>query len=101
MSSAFDGPEGTPGRGALKHAEVFLSTSVYFGVDCRRCDHRIPLVEVISGPRVYQWFVPRLPPFEVRCTNCGTSRTYRSRHVIVFAAPTIEDFETHLAFERV
>ena len=78
-----------------------MTTSVYFGIDCRRCDHRIPLVEVISGPRIYQWFVPQIPPFEVRCENCGASRTYRDRHVIVFEAPTIEDLETHAAFRNV
>lgn len=78
-----------------------MTTSVYFGIDCRRCDHRIPLVEVISGPRIYQWFVPKIPPFEVRCENCGASRTYRDRHVIVFEAPTIEDLETHPAFRNV
>jgi hypothetical protein len=35
------------------HAEVPLTTSVYFGVWCRRCDNRITLVEVISGPKTY------------------------------------------------
>jgi hypothetical protein len=78
-----------------------LTTSVYFGVECRSCDNRIPLVEVISGPRIYQWFVPRLPPFEVRCEKCGISRTYHHRQVIVFEAPTIEDFEAHPAFKNV
>jgi hypothetical protein len=78
-----------------------MPTSVYFGVDCRRCDHRIPLVEVISGPRVYQWFVPSIPPFEVCCKECGTSHSYRSRHVIVFEAPTVEDLECHPAFRNV
>ena len=83
------------------NAEGLLTTSVYFGIDCRQCDHRIPLVEVISGPRVYQWFVPRLPPFEVRCVKCGACRTYRCRHVIVFEAPTVDDLETHPAFRNV
>jgi hypothetical protein len=78
-----------------------LTTSVYFGVDCRRCDNRIPLVEVISGPRIYQWYVPHIPPFEVRCGECGCCRTYRYRHVIVFEAPTLAEFETHPAFENV
>ena len=85
----------------IGRAEVLLSTSVYFGIDCRRCDKRIPLVEVISGPRIYQWFVPRVPPFEVRCESCGSSRIYRFRHVIVFEAPTIEDLDTHPAFRNV
>ena len=58
-------------------------------VCCRRCDNRIALVEVISGPRIYQWFVPRIPPFEVRCEKCGASLTYRYRHVIVFEAPPL------------
>ena len=78
-----------------------MTTSVYFGVECRRCDNRIPLVEVISGPRIYQWYVPRIPPFEVCCERCGTARTYRYRHVIVFEAPTLDDFETHPAFVNV
>ena len=89
------------GHTAIERAEVLLTTSVYFGIDCRRCDHRIPLVEVISGPRVYQWFVPPVPAFKVRCENCGHSRAYRHRHVIVFEAPTIEDLETHPAFRNV
>ena len=83
------------------HEEVFVDSSVYFGVYCRRCDHRIALVEVISGPKIYQWFVPRIPPFEVRCESCGTSRTYRYRHVIVFEAPALENLETHPAFRHV
>ena len=78
-----------------------MTTSVYFGIDCRRCDQRIPLVEVISGPRIYQWFVPRAPPFQVRCESCGSTKTYRFRHVIVFEAPTIEDLDTHPAFRNV
>jgi DNA-directed RNA polymerase subunit RPC12/RpoP len=78
-----------------------LTTSVYFGIDCRRCDQRIPLVEVISGPRIYQWFVPRVRPFQVRCERCGSTRIYRFRHVIVFEAPTIEDLDTHPAFRNV
>lgn len=83
------------------HGEVFVDTSVYFGVYCRCCDNRIALVEVISGPRIYQWFVPRIPPFEVRCEKCGASLTYRYRHVIVFEAPTLEDLDTHPAFRYV
>lgn len=90
-----------PGQTAIERAEVPLTTSVYFGIDCRRCDHRIPLVEVISGPRIYQWYVPRIPPFEVCCEKCGTARTCRSLHVIVFEAPTLDDFETHPAFANV
>jgi hypothetical protein len=78
-----------------------MSTSVYFGVDCRRCDHRIPLVEVVSGPRVYQWFVPCISPFEVYCQKCGTSHTYRARHVIVFEASTVENLQCHPAFSNV
>jgi hypothetical protein len=78
-----------------------LTTSVYFGVECRRCDQRIALVEVISGPRIYQWLVPRVPPFEVDCDNCGTSRRYGYRHLIVFESPTLENFETHPAFEHI
>ena len=56
-------------------------------------NHRIPRVEVISGPQDLQWFSARLPPFEVHCGNCGASRTYRQRHAILFEAPTIEDIE--------
>ena len=98
---AYSAPNRLEARGrvyAIGRAEVLLTTSVYFGIDCQRCDHRIPLVEVISGPRLYQWFVPRVPPFEVRCESCGVSRIYRSRHVIVFEATTIEDLDTHPAF---
>jgi hypothetical protein len=69
-----------------------LPTSVYFGVDGRQCDNRIPLVEVISGSRIYQWFRSDVSPFEVRCGMCGVSRIYRYRHVIVFGAPTYEPF---------
>ena len=82
------------------HGEVFMDASVYFGVRCRRCN-RIALVEVTSGPRISQWFVPRIPPFEVQCEKCGTSLTYRSRHVIVFEAPTLENLDTHPAFRNV
>lgn len=78
-----------------------MTTSVYFGIDCRRCDHRIPLVEVISGPRIHRWFIPCVPPFVVRCERCGESRTYRFRHLIVFEAPTVEDLQTHPAFRNV
>jgi hypothetical protein len=78
---------------AIERAEVLLTTSVYFGIDCGRCDHRNPLVEVISGLQDLQWFVPRVPPFEVHCGNCGASRTRRQRHVILLEAPTIEDLE--------
>jgi hypothetical protein len=78
-----------------------MDTSVYFGVECRGCENRIALVEVISGPRIYQWFVPRVPPFEVRCESCGTSRTYRLRHVIVFEAPTLDYLEPHPTFHYV
>lgn len=83
------------------HGEVLVDTSVYFGVCCRRCDHRIALVEVISGPKIYLWFVPRVPPFEVRCENCGVAQTYRYRHVIVFEVPTLDNLETHPAFRHV
>jgi hypothetical protein len=37
----------------------------------------------------------------VHCDKCGCSSTYRYRHVIVFEAPTVEDFETHPTFEKV
>ena len=37
--------------------------------------------------------MPRVPPFEVHCGNCGASRTYSQRDVILFEAPTIEDLE--------
>jgi len=83
------------------HGEVVVDTSVYFGVCCRRCDTRIALVEVISGPRIYQWFVPRIPPFEVHCEHCDVVQTYRYRHIIVFEAPTLENLETHPAFRYV
>jgi hypothetical protein len=86
---------------AAMHGEVLVDTSVYFGVCCRRCDNRIALVEVISGPRIYQWFVPRIPPFEVRCNHCGVTQTYRYRHIIVFEFPTLENLETRAAFRYV
>jgi hypothetical protein len=35
------------------HAEVPLTYLCVFGVWCRRCDNRIALVEVISGPKIY------------------------------------------------
>lgn len=78
-----------------------MTTSVYFGVTCGGCDERIRLVEVISGPRIYQWYVPQIPPFEVRCPHCGTARTYRYRHIEVFSADTIEYFQEHPAFRNV
>ena len=58
-------------------------------------------VEVVSGPRVYQWIVAGIPPFEVGCEKYGTSRTDRSRHLTVFEAPTVEDLECHPAFRNV
>jgi len=102
LCCALTGQDGlTVGLTNERRGDSCLSISVYFGVDCRRCDNRIPLVEVISGPRIYQWFVPRVPPFEVQCDKCGCSRTYRDRHVIVFESPTIDNFETHPAFDNV
>jgi len=59
------------------------------------------LVEIISGPRIYRWFFRRVPPFEVRCNKWGFSRAYPYRHLIVFEAHTMENFETHWAFENV
>ena len=81
--------------------EVFLDTCVYFGIYCRVCDNRIPLVEVISGPKVYQWFVPNIPRFQVHCDQCGVSRIYHSRHVFVFEAQTLTNFWKHPAFRFV
>jgi|ERR1017187_4160024 hypothetical protein len=45
-------------------AEVPLTYLCVFGVWCRRCDNRIALVEVTSRPKIYQWFIPRLPRFK-------------------------------------
>src|SRR5215470_10717053 len=56
------------GGGSFEHLCVFRN-------DYRQCDHRIPPVEVISGSRIYQWFVPHVVPFEVRCEKCGFVRT--------------------------
>ena len=78
-----------------------MDTSVYFGVDCRQCDHRIALVEVISGPRMYQWLIPHISQFEVQCPSCGTSKTYSYRHVIVFETATLKNFDAHPAFQSV
>jgi len=89
------------GHTAIERAEVRLITSGYFGIDRRRCDHPIPLVEVISGPRIHQWLVPQIPDFEVHCENRGAfPRTCRRRRVTVFEAPTSEDLETHPAFRN-
>jgi hypothetical protein len=78
-----------------------MDTSVYFGVECRGCENRIAQVEVISGPRIYQWFVPRVPPFEVRRGELRDISNLSSSARIVFEAPTLDYLETHPTFHYV
>lgn len=85
----------------MKGAEVFVEHLCVFRSGLPPVRQPDSTREVISGPRIYQWFVPRIPPFEVRCGKCGSCQTYRYRHVIVFEAPTFAEFEAHPAFENV
>ena len=74
---------------------------IYFGVDCRSCDVRIPVVEVISAPHIYSWRLPPIDNFLVDCPVCGTSARYRQRElVMVLLHAPAENFVTNAQFER-
>src|SRR5215831_14381315 len=89
------------GAYAIGRAEVLLTASVYFGIVAGGVINASRWSKSSQVPGFYPWFVPRVPPFQVRCERCGSSRIYRFRHVIVFEAPTIEDLDTHPAFRNV
>jgi hypothetical protein len=76
--------------------------SVYFGIECRSCCERIPLVEVISGPHISGWGVPDVKPFRVLCTGCGREFEYKYRHLILFTGPEPgPHFTAHQQFKDV
>lgn len=75
--------------------------SVYFGVECRTCLERVPLVELESGPHVACWTVPTVKPFSVVCPQCHYRHDYKARHVIVYSAPPpSRSFIVHPAFRN-
>jgi hypothetical protein len=77
-------------------------SSVYFAVECTRCEELIPLVEVASGPNVASWGLPRVRPFEVMCLQCGRTREYKYRHlVLITGPPPPPDFVVHPAFKNI
>ena len=78
-----------------------MATSVYFGVWCRECESHVPLVEVISGPRIYQWVLPCVPPFEVRCCTCNQRFRYTDADIMVFEEQTLANFAEHPVFRNV
>lgn len=74
---------------------------VYFGVDCRSCDTRIPLVELISAPHIHTWNLPPIDVFIVTCPACGVRHRYRQRDlVIVLLSVPAGNFVTNEQFER-
>jgi len=74
---------------------------IYFGVDCRQCDTRIPLIEVVSAPHIHTWNLPPIDIFMVSCPCCGTNARYRQRNlVIVLRDSPAECFVPHEQFER-
>ena len=78
------------------------SDFIYFGVDCRHCDARIPLVEVISAPHVHAWRLPPIDIFIVTCPKCRTKARYRRRDLeMVLLHSPAEDFVTDQQFERI
>jgi hypothetical protein len=77
-----------------------LESAVYFGVECRQCERRLPLVEVISAPHVTHWTIPKMKPFRARCDGCGAERDYGFLDVIVFPGrPPSPDFDVHPVFK--
>ena len=74
---------------------------IYFGVDCRKCDARIPLIEVVSAPHIHTWNLPPIDIFIVACQHCGATARYRQRNlVIVLLDSPAETFVPHEQFER-
>jgi hypothetical protein len=77
-------------------------TAVYFGVECPLCERRLPLVEVISGPHVTHWTIPKVKPFVARCNACGQERPYRFVDLFVFPGPPpAPDFDVHPVFKYI
>lgn len=75
--------------------------SVYFGVECRHCRKRVPLLELESGAHIACWTIPCVKPFSVACPQCQRRRDYKSRHVIVFSGPPPNrNFVAHPAFRN-
>lgn len=76
--------------------------SVYFGVVCRRCGERIPLLELESGPHIAGWALPAVKPFHVVCPLCQSRQDYKARQVIVFSGPPPDrSFVVHPAFRKI
>ena len=74
---------------------------IYFGVDCRNCDARIPLVEVISAPHIYSWKLPPIDIFIVTCPTCETKAPYKQLDlVMVLLDSPATNFVTNEQFER-
>ncbi|MFB3815357.1 MAG: hypothetical protein ACE14L_14725 [Terriglobales bacterium] len=79
-----------------------METAVYFGVECRVCGERLPLVEVISAPHVTSWEIPAVKPFRVRCDRCGSQGKYVYEDLFVFPGrPPAPDFDIHPVFKYI
>ena len=78
-----------------------MATSIYLDVWCRGCEKHIALAELISGPRIFQWILPRVRPFEVQCRLCTTRHKYSQPDIIVFEDEPTADFTEHPAFRNV
>lgn len=77
-----------------------MEESVYFGVECRFCGRRLPLVEVISAPHVISWQIPYVKPFRAACEQCGAEGRYAYADLIVFPGPPPQpDFDIHPVFK--
>lgn len=77
-------------------------SSVYFAVECPRCEERIPLVEASADPNVSSWGLPRVKPFKVMCLQCGRTREYKFRHLVLMTGPPPSaDFNVHPAFRNI
>lgn len=76
-------------------------TSVYFAVVCPSCEEVTPLVEIRSGPSDSGWGLPRVKPFQVMCLQCGRTREYKFRHLILMTGPPpAPDFVVHPVFKN-
>jgi hypothetical protein len=59
-----------------------MDTSAYFGVECRGCENRIALVELSPDQGSTSGLSREFRRLRYAVESCGTSRTYRHRHVL-------------------
>jgi hypothetical protein len=79
-----------------------VGNAVYFGVACRSCGRRLPLVEVISAPHVISWDIPYVKPFRAICNGCGAEQQYVYADLFVLPGPPPQsDFDVHPVFKYI